>query len=76
MADDALGGIFNRYDTEIGVAGLHLLEYIVNSGQAQGMDRVPEMPVHRLLGKRALRTQVSDFQRFLLSTCASRSGRK
>ena len=65
MADNTLGGIFYRHNAEISLSSLHLIKHGFNGRMPQGLYRVPEMPVHRLLGKGAFRSEVGNLHGFL-----------
>ena len=64
--DHALAGVLHRHDTEIRVAGSHLLKHFLDAAQRQTVRGMPEMLEYRLLAEGALRAEVTDLQRLLL----------
>jgi hypothetical protein len=62
----AFGRILDRHDTEIGGAAFHFLKDLVDGRERQAPDRMSEVLVNGRLRERALRAEISDFQRILL----------
>jgi len=64
--DGALPGILHRHHAEVGVAGLHFLEHLLDAAQRQPVGRTAEVLEHGLLAEGAFRAEVADLQRLLL----------
>ena len=66
MADDTLVGVFHRNHAKIRLGGLHLCKNVIDTGHPKRLYRMAKMLVNRLLCKGAFRTEIGDFQWFLL----------